>query len=67
MYYNDKYGDCTCAAAGHMIQNWTANVGTEIEPPSQASVLTFYEHFVGKPPPSDAGLRHAVGTQILAF
>jgi len=54
MYYNDKYGDCTCAAAGHMIQNWTANAATEITPP-QKNVLTFYEHFVGTPPPPDAG------------
>jgi hypothetical protein len=54
MYDNDKYGDCTCAAAGHMIQNWTANVGTEVSPP-ESDVLTFYEHFVGTPPPSDAG------------
>jgi hypothetical protein len=54
MYYNDQYGDCTCAAAGHMIQNWTANAGSEVTPP-QASVLTFYEHFVGTPPPSDEG------------
>jgi hypothetical protein len=54
MYYNDQYGDCTCAAAGHMIQNWTANAGTEVSPP-KASVLTFYEHFVGTPPPPDEG------------
>jgi hypothetical protein len=54
MYYNDQYGDCTCAAAGHMIQNWTANAATEISPTDQ-SVLTFYEHFVGTPPPPDAG------------
>jgi hypothetical protein len=54
MYYNDQYGDCTCAAAGHMIQNWTANAGTEVSPP-KASVLTFYEHFVGTPPPADEG------------
>jgi hypothetical protein len=54
MYYNNEYGDCTCAAAGHMIQNWTANAGAEVICP-QASVLTFYEHFVGDPPPSDAG------------
>ena len=40
MYYNDQYGDCTCAAAGHMIQNWTASAATEISPPDQ-SVLTF--------------------------
>lgn len=54
MYANDQYGDCTCAAAGHMIQNWTASVGTEVTVPDP-SVLTFYEHFVGTPPPPDAG------------
>ncbi len=54
MFGNDKYGDCTCAAAGHMIQNWTANANGEVTPPNQA-VLTFYEHFVGNPPPPDAG------------
>lgn len=54
MYYNDQYGDCTCAAAGHMIQNWTATASAELDPPKEA-VLTFYEHFVGTPPPPDAG------------
>jgi hypothetical protein len=44
MYYNDQYGDCTCAAAAHMIQNWTANAGKEISP-SNPDVLKFYEHF----------------------
>jgi len=54
MYANDKYGDCTCAAAGHMIQNWTANANGEVTPPTGA-VVKFYEHFVGDPPPPDAG------------
>ncbi len=54
MYANDKYGDCTCAAAGHMIQNWTANANGEVTPPNNA-VVKFYEHFVGDPPPPDAG------------
>lgn len=54
MYYNDEYGDCTCAAAGHMIQAWTANASTEVSPP-ESSVLKFYEHFVGTPPPPDEG------------
>jgi hypothetical protein len=54
MYDNDKWGDCTCAAAGHMIQNWTANAGAEVTPPDSA-VATFYEHFAGNPPPADAG------------
>jgi hypothetical protein len=54
MYANDQYGDCTCAAAGHMIQEWTANAGGEVTPPDDA-VLRFYEHFVGTPPPPDEG------------
>lgn len=49
MYLNDKYGDCTCAAAGHMIQNWTANAGKEISPTDQ-QVLAFYEHFTAPGP-----------------
>ena len=44
MYFNNQYGDCTCAAAAHMIQNWTANAGQEISPADQ-TVLSFYEHF----------------------
>ena len=27
MYANDRLGDCTCAAAGHMIEAWTAAAG----------------------------------------
>jgi hypothetical protein len=54
MYLNDQYGDCTCAAAGHMIQNWTANAAAEVTVPD-SSVLSFYEHFVGTPPPPDEG------------
>jgi hypothetical protein len=54
MYDNDRYGDCTCAAAGHMIQNWTASAGKQVTPPD-ATVLRLYEHFVGTPPPPDEG------------
>jgi hypothetical protein len=54
MYDNDRYGDCTCAAAGHMIQNWTGTAAAEVSPPP-STVLKFYEHFVGTPPPPDQG------------
>lgn len=54
MYNNSKYGDCTCAAAGHMIENWTANAADLVTPPNE-TVIKFYEHFVGSPPPPDAG------------
>jgi hypothetical protein len=49
MYFNDQYGDCTCAAAAHMVQNWTANGKGEVTPDPQA-VLRFYEHFTSPGP-----------------
>jgi len=49
MYFNDQYGDCTCAAAAHMIQNWTANAGKEVSP-ANPDVLSFYEHFTTPSP-----------------
>lgn len=30
MHGNDRYGDCTCAAAAHMVELWTAMQGREI-------------------------------------
>jgi hypothetical protein len=30
MYLNDQLGDCTCAAAGHMIEAWTAEAGGQV-------------------------------------
>ena len=44
MMGNDEYGDCTCAAAGHMIEEWTANVGTE-KTLSDPQILAAYNHF----------------------
>jgi hypothetical protein len=44
MMGNDVYGDCTCAAAGHMIEEWTANNGPE-KTLSDAQILAAYNHF----------------------
>jgi hypothetical protein len=44
MYANDRLGDCTCAAAGHMIESWTAasrGAATEV---AERSVVTAFEH-----------------------
>lgn len=32
MYDNDRLGDCTCAAVGHMVQAWTAAHGSVLTP-----------------------------------
>src|SRR5215467_97058 len=52
MMGNDTYGDCTCAAAGHMIEEWTANTGTE-KILADAAILHAYNHFAHGNP--DAG------------
>ena len=44
MMGNDSYGDCTCAAAGHMIEEWTANTGTE-KTLADTQILAAYNHF----------------------
>lgn len=41
MMANDTLGDCTCAAAGHMIECWTANVGDAFTP-SNAQIVAAY-------------------------
>jgi len=55
MMGNDKYGDCTCAAAGHLIQDWTANTG-KMRVLGNSAILRVYRHFVGKHPGPDAGV-----------
>jgi len=49
MMGNDRYGDCTCAAAGHMIEEWTANTG-KAKTPSETTILAVYDHFSGGDP-----------------
>src|SRR5205085_7571799 len=46
-------GDCTCAAAGHMIQKWTANTHPQPVILSDPEVEKAYRHF--SPPGTDNG------------
>ena len=43
MYANDRRGDCTTAAAGHMIEAWTAARRGEAVEISESSVLRAFE------------------------
>ena len=43
MYANDRIGDCTIAAAGHMIEVWTAAARGEAVEVSESSVLTAFD------------------------
>lgn len=53
MMANDTVGDCTCAAAGHLIQEWTANAGTEQVVPDSA-IITAYAAVSGYNPKTHA-------------
>jgi len=47
---NDTLGDCTCAAAGHMIQQWTTySIGAPVIPPDP-TILKAYEDVGGYVP-----------------
>jgi hypothetical protein len=53
MMLNDRLGDCTIAAAGHVIEAWTANAGhTSIVPDSE--ILKTYSAVSGYDPNSGA-------------
>jgi hypothetical protein len=39
---NDQYGDCTMAAAAHMIQAWNAQTGIDLPVPADAEVIAQY-------------------------
>ncbi len=63
---NDRLGDCTCAAAGHLIQTWTANNGAEVTP-SDADIVKAYEavgHYNPAYPDTDQG---AVELDVLNY
>lgn len=54
MMLNDSLGDCTCAAAGHMVEQWTKLAsGTENIVPD-SSILTMYEQACGYVPGNPA-------------
>jgi hypothetical protein len=49
MMLNDRLGDCTCAAIGHLIQAWTSEAGKGVIL-SDAVILKLYEKACGFDP-----------------
>lgn len=66
MMANDSVGDCTCAAAGHAIQVWTANSGNEVTL-SDDAVLAAYEAVSGYDPSDPSTDQGAVLLDVLKF
>lgn len=66
MMGNDKAGDCTCAAAGHFIQDWTSNTGTEVTISDQA-VIKAYSAVTGYDPDTGLNDNGAVELDVLNY
>lgn len=63
---NDSLGDCTCATVGHIIQQWTAESGTQVIVPDSA-ILALYEVVGGYVPGEDSTDGGAVAIDVLNF
>jgi len=67
MMLNDKLGDCTCAAVGHCIQQWTAEAQKKqvvIPDPDIEKLYEIVGHYNPKNPKSDRG---AVEINVLNY
>jgi len=53
MYDNDRFGDCTCAAAGHMEECWPMYATGVLNEVPNLAVMHMYRHF--NPYPQDNG------------
>jgi len=66
MMANDQIGDCTCAAAGHLMQLWTANNGSEFTP-TDAQIVAAYADVAGYNPAYPDTDQGAVELDVLRY
>jgi len=66
MMDNDQIGDCTCAAAGHLIMEWTVDNNNLYTPPS-ADIISAYSQITGYDPQTGANDNGAAETDVLNF
>ena len=69
MMKNDTVGDCTCAAAGHLIEDWTANAtnGKDTVVLSDGDIVAAYSAITGYDPATGANDTGAVEIDVLNY
>ncbi len=67
MMDNDQLGDCTCAAAGHLIMEWTANAGKKMVTPTDKQIVAAYSAITGYNPGTGANDNGAVEIDVLNY
>ncbi len=66
MMKNDTVGDCTCAAAGHLIMEWTINTKHEVVP-TDAQIIAAYSAITGYNPKTGANDNGADEISVLNY
>ena len=66
MMGNDKIGDCTCAAAGHLIMEWTDDNGA-LFTPADGDIVAAYSAITGYNPKTGKNDNGAVETKVLNY
>jgi len=67
MMDNDQIGDCTCAAAGHLIMEWTANAGKKMVTPTDKQIVAAYSAVTGYNPVTGANDNGAQEVDVLNY
>jgi len=67
MMDNDQIGDCTCAAAGHLIMEWTANAQKKMVTPTDKQIVAAYSAITGYNPTTGANDNGAVEIDVLNY
>lgn len=66
MMDNDKIGDCTCAAAGHLIMEWTDDNGAMITP-TDDQIIAAYSAITGYDPKTGQNDNGANELKVLSY
>jgi hypothetical protein len=67
MMDNAQVGDCTCAAAGHLMMEWTSNAQSKIFTPSDAQIIAAYSAVTGYNPKTGANDNGAQEIDVLNY
>ena len=67
MMANNQIGDCTCAAAGHLIMEWTANAKKKMVTPTDKQIIAAYSAITGYNPVTGANDNGAQEIDVLNY
>jgi hypothetical protein len=67
MMDNDQIGDCTCAAAGHLVMEWTATAQSAMQTPTDQDIVAAYSAITGYNPTTGANDNGAQELDVLNY